>query len=74
MLPRSVKWIFAGLSNELETTKRKDYIEEIINNIAQMIYQAIKSGSQLGYNAISNGDNTFYNTKKQHRPFLVKGC
>ena len=47
MLQTSIKWIFAGPRNELETRKRKRYIDQTTNNITQLIYQATKSDSRL---------------------------
>ena len=47
MLQTLIKWIIAGPRNELETEKRKRYIDETTNNITQLIYQATKCDSQL---------------------------
>ena len=64
MLQTSIKWIFAGPRNELETRKRKRYIDQTANNITQLIYQVTKSDSRLWYKLTSDSNKTFYNTKE----------
>ena len=69
MLQTLIKWIIAGPRNELETEKRKRYIDQRAKNITQLIYQATKSDSQLRYKPTSDSNKTFYN--KKETPFSV---
>ena len=69
MLRTLIKWIIAGPRNELETEKRKQYIDQTANNITQLIYPATKSDSQLRYKPTSDSNKTFHKTKET--PFSV---
>ena len=64
MLRTLIKWIIAGPRNELETEKRKQYIDQTANNITQLIYPATKSDSQLRYKPTSDSNKAFYNTNE----------
>ena len=64
LLKTFIRWIIAGPNTEIESERRTKSIDIGVDNLTQIVTQAVKNKRQMSHKPAKNSTKDFYQTKE----------